>query len=51
MWKSERELKKVIQGYSQKVLDNVGEKSVVKVMEVLKDLEASALLAAKLKFE
>jgi predicted component of type VI protein secretion system len=49
IWKSEREVRKVIQNSIKKILEVVDEQSTVKVVEATKQLEQSVVNAISIK--
>ena len=51
VWKSEREVRKVIQSTIKKILEVVDEQSTVKVVEVSKSLEQNVVAAISIKLE
>ena len=51
VWKSEREVRKVIQSTIKKILEVVDEQSTVKVVEVSKNLEQNVVAAISIKLE
>lgn len=51
IWKSEREVRKVIQSAVKKILDVVDEGSTVKVVEITKLLEQNVVSAISIKLD
>ena len=51
VWKSEREVRKIIQSTVKKLLDVVDEQSTIKVVEVTKTLEQSVVGSISIKLE
>lgn len=51
IWKSEREVRKVIQNNIKKILEVVDEQSTIKVVEVTKNLEQSVVSAISIRLE
>lgn len=51
VWKSEREVRKVIQSTIKKILEVVDEQSTIKVVEVTKNLEQNVVGAISIKLE
>ena len=51
VWKSEREVRKVVQASIKRILESVDEKQTLRVMEVTNKLEASVLGAIEIKTE
>ena len=49
VWKSEREVRKVIQSTIKKILEVVDEQSTIKVVEVTKSLEQNVVGAISIK--
>ena len=49
VWKSEREVRKVIQSTIKKILEVVDEQSTIKVVEVTKTLEQNVVGAISIK--
>jgi hypothetical protein len=51
IWKSEREVRRVIQGSIKKIIDVVDEQSTMKVMEITKTLEQNVVAAISIKVD
>jgi hypothetical protein len=49
IWKTEREVRRVIQASVKKILEVVDEQSTIKVMEVTKNLEQNVVSAISIK--
>ena len=51
VWKSEREIRKVVQSTIKKILEVVDEQSTAKIVEVTKTLEQNVVGAISIKLE
>lgn len=51
IWKSEREVRRVIQSSIKKIIEVVDEQSTMKVMEITKTLEQNVVAAISIKVD